>query len=214
MLVFFDSDTQNDFILSTGKFPVPNAENIRINLARLTQYARKRKIKIISSMDRHFGSAKFHDLEMTELSTWGGPFPMHCMDGTPGQKKVKETSPRKAAIIENKPYSAAKLNSFSKKPEIVIEKQRFSAFSNPNTSKLLKLLKVKKVVLYGISTDYAVRSAALEMRKMGIDVYLVIDASKSFNVKPADSEISIRQMQASGVHIKSTDDLIRNLPLA
>ncbi len=213
MLIFFDSDTQNDFILTTGKLPVNGAESIRKNLEKLTAFARKRKILIISSVDRHFGTPKYKQLEMSELEIWGGPFPMHCLDGTPGQKKIRETAPRKAVFLQNRKYSAAQLKRISKKQEIVIEKQRFNVFSNPNAVKLLKILKVKKVILYGISTDYSVRSAALEMRKMGIGVYLVTDAVKAINVKPADGEISIRQMHSAGVQTVTTQKVLSSLPI-
>ncbi len=213
MLVFFDSDTQNDYILSHGKFPVPNAENIRQNLKKLTSFARKRRLKIISSMARHFGTEKYKSAEMSELSIWGGPFPLHCMDGTPGQKKIRETAPRMPAVIESRKYSDAQLKRALKKREIILQKQKHNVFSNPNAAKILRLLNVKRAVLYGISTDYAVRSAALEMRRMGIEVYLVSDASKSFNVKPTDGELSIRQMQAAGVHVVTTEKVLRELPL-
>ncbi|MFH1750229.1 MAG: hypothetical protein ABH863_00970, partial [Candidatus Micrarchaeota archaeon] len=92
MLVFFDSDTQNDFMLPAGKMYVHGAEHIYKNLHSLTAFARRRKIKIISCMDRHFGTPKYRDLEFSELEVWGGPFPMHCMDSTPGQKKIKEAA--------------------------------------------------------------------------------------------------------------------------
>lgn len=214
MLIFFDSDTQNDFILPTGKMAVHGGENIKRNLQMLTAFARKRKLKIISATDRHFGTPKYRDLEMTELEAWGGPFPMHCMDGTPGQKKIKETAPRRAVTIENKKYSLLSLKRAAKSSEIMIEKQKFSPFSNPNLERLLKLMKVKKVVIYGVTTDYSIRSAALEMRRLGMDIYLVTDASRSFNVKPNDGEISIRQMQAAGVHMVTTEKVLRELPLA
>ncbi|HLC48749.1 MAG TPA: isochorismatase family protein [Candidatus Norongarragalinales archaeon] len=214
MLIFFDSDTQNDFILAAGKMSVHGAENIRKNLQSLTAFGRKRRLKIISSVDRHFGTAKYRGMEMTELEVWGGPFPMHCMDGTPGQKKIKETASRRPCVIENRPYSAAALKKACKSSEIIIEKQKFSPFSNPNLPRILRMLKVKKAVLYGVTTDYSMRSAALEMRRLGIDVYLVTDASRSYNVKPNDGEISVRQMHAAGVHMVSTEKVLRELPLA
>lgn len=213
MLIFFDSDTQNDFISATGRFPIPNGENIRKNLSRLTAFARKNKIKIISSVDRHFGTEKFKNLEFSELSIWGGPFPMHCMDGTSGQKKIKETAPKKAVYVENKKLSQTALKKISNSPEIIFEKQKFSAFSNENLPKVLKMLKVHRAIIYGVQTDYSIRTAVLDMRKMGIEVFLVTDASRGINVKPSDAELSIRQMQAAGVRAVGTDYITKQLPL-
>ncbi|MBI5224760.1 cysteine hydrolase [Candidatus Micrarchaeota archaeon] len=215
MLIFFDSDTQNDFILTTGKFPVTNAENLKKNLESLTKFARKNKIEIISSVDRHFGTAKYKEAENSELEIWGGPFPLHCMDGTLGQKKIKETIPKTsaAAFVENKNYPLAALKKIVAKKEIVVEKQKFNVFSNPNTEKIIKMLHVKKAIIYGIALDYSIRNTALELRRRGIDVYLITDASKAFNVKPMDSELALRQMHAAGVHMKTTEDVLKRLPL-
>ncbi|MFH1750842.1 MAG: hypothetical protein ABH863_04135, partial [Candidatus Micrarchaeota archaeon] len=62
--------------------------------------------------------------------------------------------------------------------------------------------------------DYSMRTAALEMRGMGIDVYLITDASRSYNVKPNDGEISIRQMRAAGVHMVTAEKVLRTLPIS
>jgi nicotinamidase/pyrazinamidase len=212
LLIFFVSDAQNDFILPNGSYHLNGVESIKKNLEKLTSFARKRKIKIIFSADKHFGTADYKEYEMSELEIWGGPFPMHCMNGTSGAKILKEIAPKKPACIENKAYSQAALKKFAKNQEIVIEKQRFSVFSNPNTAKLLKMLKVSKVILYGLQTDYSMRSAALEMRRMGIDIYVVTDSSRGINVKPADSEISIRQMHAAGARMIITEKVLNELP--
>ena len=135
------------------------------------------------------------------------------MDGTLGQKKIKETFPKIATYVENKAYPLAALKKIAAKKEIVIEKQKFNVFSNPNTEKIIKMLKVKKAIIYGIALDYSIRNTALELRKRGIDVYLITDASKAFNVKPMDSELALRQMHAAGVHMKTTEDVLRRLPL-
>lgn len=88
--IFFDVDTQNDFMDRDGALYVPGAEEIRWNLANLTFYAGEKNILVLGSMDNHFGTKEYKHRE-SELQRWGGPFPDHCIDGTWGQWKIGET---------------------------------------------------------------------------------------------------------------------------
>ncbi len=90
MRIFYDTDTQEDFMSETGALYVPGAEEIRPALKKLTQYAIENNIPIIGSVDRHFGTDVWKDSE-GELQRWGGPFPDHCMDNTSGFEKIPET---------------------------------------------------------------------------------------------------------------------------
>ncbi len=92
--IFFDVDTQNDFMNSGGRLYVPDAESIKPNLEQLTKFACENGIPIFGSVDKHFGTPEYKDRE-GELSKWGGPFPDHCMDGTEGQKKIIQTLERR-----------------------------------------------------------------------------------------------------------------------
>ncbi|MEK6827242.1 MAG: cysteine hydrolase family protein, partial [Nanoarchaeota archaeon] len=148
MRIFYDVDTQNDFMNKTGALYVPNAELIKPNLKLLTDFARKNKILIIGSVDRHFGTEEYKERE-GELAKWGGPFPDHCMNGTFGQEKILETNQ------EN--YQ-----------NLFFEKQSYDVFTNPTISAFLKESKIKESIVYGVATDYCVKAAVLGMQQKGI----------------------------------------------
>src|SRR3989344_4924987 len=88
--IFWDVDTQNDFMHKDGALYVPDAELIIPNLAALTEIARKNNIPVLGSVDRHFGTEEYKARE-GELARWGGSFPDHCMNNSKGQLKIDET---------------------------------------------------------------------------------------------------------------------------
>lgn len=90
MKIFYDVDTQKDFMNKGGALYVPDAELIKPNLRKLTNYARENFIPGIGEVDRHFGTPEYKKRE-GELQRWGGPFPDHCMNNTEGQMKINET---------------------------------------------------------------------------------------------------------------------------
>ncbi len=82
MRVFWDVDTQVDFMSPDGKLYVPGAETLAPNLGRLTDYAHANRITIIASADDHVMA----HAEISETPDFQDTFPPHCMRGTPGQR--------------------------------------------------------------------------------------------------------------------------------
>src|ERR1700716_3215864 len=78
--VFFDVDTQIDFLYPAGGLYVPGAERIIPNIAKLNHYAGSNEIPLVSSMDAH-----------SENDTEFLHYPPHCIAGTLGQRKPTET---------------------------------------------------------------------------------------------------------------------------
>src|SRR2546426_6592437 len=86
-VIFWDVDTQYDFMHADGKLYVPEAERIIMNLQRLTNYAHGHGIRIVASADDHVMGHP----EISDSPDWQSTFPAHCMRGTAGQKKIPET---------------------------------------------------------------------------------------------------------------------------
>ena len=78
--VFFDIDTQIDFLYPAGALYVPGAERVVPNIARLNHWAVSRGIKLVSTVDAHRE-------DDPEFRAW----PPHCVVGTPGQLKPAAT---------------------------------------------------------------------------------------------------------------------------
>ncbi|MBN2051887.1 isochorismatase family protein [Candidatus Woesearchaeota archaeon] len=103
MNIFYDVDTQHDFMDKDGALYVPGAEDIKPNLKKLTDYASasSHPIRIIGSMDVHHGTSEYKSME-GELNRYGGPFPDHCMIGTRGQEKIDETTPYSSSYYKKR----------------------------------------------------------------------------------------------------------------
>ena len=201
MVVFFDVDTQNDFMwkvfyddknnLIRGALYINNAELIIYNLEQLTTYAQKNSIRILGSVDRHFKSD-------AELTANGGHFPFHCMDGTYGQRKIRHTSPKDILFIENMQYAPGELEKIlNSHRNTYFEKQTTDVFDNPNTENALKILKPEIAVVYGVATDYCVKNAAVGLRKHGLEVYIVEDAVKAVSEEAGVSALA--EMESIGI---------------
>jgi len=161
--MFWDVDTQADFMLPEGKLYVPGAEQIIPTLAKLTTWAAQHQVLVIASADAHQPGDEEFSL-----------YPPHCLTGTPGQKKIPETSLTPQFTIPNR--HGAVLPDAERYPQIVLEKQEFDVFSNPNTDSLLAQLGKPEIVLYGVVTEICVSAAARGLFDRGYRVTVVEDA--------------------------------------
>ena len=74
-----------------------------------------------------------------------------------------------------------------------------------NMDNLLKKAKIKKLVIYGLATDYCVRATALDAVTLGYKVILIKNLCKG--VAPNTSQKAIEEMKSKGVRILDAADL-------
>jgi nicotinate phosphoribosyltransferase len=181
-IVFVDIDTQYDFLDKKGALYVKNSESILKNLKLLTNFAKKHRILILSSQDTH----RKEDPEFEQFSP-------HCIKGTWGHKKIKETLIDKYKIISfKKSYSSEELRKIVEKfNQIILEKSILNVFSNPNTLKLLEIIFPEEVYVYGVVTEYCIKEAVNGFLKWGFSVVVIEDAIKEISSKEKDKLFSI-----------------------
>lgn len=204
-VIFWDVDTQHDFMDADGAMYVPNAELIKPKLQHLTQYAHEHGIPIVASSDDHA-------LEHPEISSapdFHETFPPHCMRGTMGAEKIPQTALRAPLVIEPEPIPHEKLvrRLEPHDGDILIRKHRFDVFSNPNTSALIEAWDPTEIVLYGVALDFCVRFAIDGLIDLGIPtIHLVLDATKP--IVEADVAGLVAGWEKQDVRIVTTDDVV------
>src|SRR5690349_21396952 len=82
-VVFWEVDTQADFMLPGGKLYVPGAEKRIAQMKRLVAAVRAGKVFLVSSADQHAQD----DPEFQR-------FPAHCVRGTSAQRFCRNSQPR------------------------------------------------------------------------------------------------------------------------
>jgi nicotinamidase/pyrazinamidase len=164
MTVFFDVDTQLDFLYPAGALYVPGAESIVPQIAALNRYAAEHGIPVISTLDAH-----------TENDPEFRHWPPHCVAGTAGQQKPAATLLEPRMAIRS---TRQNLVDFDLKDarQILLEKQSVDCFTNANLPALLDQLDAKSCMVYGVVTEICVRNAALGLLASGCKVTLVTDA--------------------------------------
>jgi len=161
--VFFDVDTQIDFVFPAGALYVAGAETIVDRVAGLNRYAAAHDIPVISTMDAH--SENDPEFEI---------YPHHCVAGTVGQQKSAATLLENRVVVPNAPCDRVAA-------QILLEKQTLDCFSNVNLPGLLQRFGAEQYVVYGVVTEICVKFAAFGLLKTGARVQLVSDGVRALD---------------------------------
>jgi nicotinamidase/pyrazinamidase len=205
-LIFWDVDTQYDFMRSDGKLYVPQAEEIIPRLARLTRAAHEAGVRIVASADDHEPGHR----ELSDAPDFQETFPPHCMRGTPGQRKIPETALRDPLVIEPEPLPAAEVVARvgRHRGDVLLHKHWFDVFTNPNVMPVLEAFDPERIVLYGVALDVCNKYAidGLLRHRPHTHLYAVTDA-----MKPIDATNATRLLhdwRERGVELISTEEAI------
>lgn len=204
-LLFVDVDTQHDFCAADGALFVPSAPQMLPNIRALVGAA-------VAGGHLLVGSVDTHDFTAWEFEANGGPFPPHCLKGTPGWLKMQGTLPKRSVFVpDGSPACTPEIPQDAQ--AVLFEKQVYSLFANPRAEPLLDALLQRRgltradvrAVVFGVATDYCVKEAALGLRMRGFDVALVTDAIAP--VAPDSGEAALQAMLTAGCQPITTRSL-------
>ena len=196
--IFWEVDTQADFMLPGGKLYVPGAERLLPNIRRLTDAARQGHVFLVSH-------GCYHTKDDPEFET----FPPHCVKGTAGAGFVPEALTEKVVTVPNQ-LTAAVPQDLSQYQQILLEKQTLDIFASLHADDLVERLGPKaEFVVFGVVTEFCVRFAAKGLLDRGRRVSVVQDAIETLN--PQDGQRTISELQASGAQFITTDQALELL---
>jgi nicotinamidase/pyrazinamidase len=190
--VFFDIDSQLDFLYPAGALYVPSAERIVPAIALLNRYAAQHGIRVVSTTDAHAEND-------SEFATW----PPHCIAGTTGQHKAEATLLERRLVIPNRECELA----LEDAPQIVVEKQTVDVFAAPNLQLVVERLKADRYVVYGVVTEICVLFAVRGLLKTGKPVTVVTDAVAT--LKAEDGARALESIRAAGGTLARVSELAR-----
>jgi nicotinamidase/pyrazinamidase len=201
-IIFWDVDTQTDFMLPGGKLYVPGAEKLIPNLDRLTDQARKDRVFLVSD-------ACVHSPDDPEFQR----FPPHCVRGTTGAEIIPETIARRFLILPNR-REATVPDDLSPYQQVILEKQTLDVFDNPHAEPVIERLKQftdanAEFFVFGVVTEYCVRCVAKGLLERGRRVALVEDAIET--LKAEDGESALAEMKSLGARRITTRQAIDSL---
>lgn len=196
-MIFFDIDTQNDFMRADGALYVPKAEEIQSNIAALLRVAGEGRITTISTRCAHQpGDPEF------------AVFPPHCLEGTEGAERVFRglpALPRYEISVDAEAAPGARLAAGS---HYVVSKRVFDLFSNRWLDGLRSEggFRGESCVVFGVATDYCVRACVLGLAAAGARVRVVEDAIRGVTAETSDQTLA--EWEALGVRMTTTSEVI------
>jgi nicotinamidase/pyrazinamidase len=189
-VVFFDVDSQLDFLYPAGALYVPGAERIVPAIARLNRYAAEHGIPVVSTTDAH-------SEDDPEFRVW----PHHCVVGTWGQRKAQTTLLDRRVVVPNAAGEVATGGA----QQIIVEKQTVDVFAAQNLGRVVEQLGGDGYVVYGVVTEICVLYAVRGLLKTGKPVTIVTDAIET--LKAEDSERALKECRLGGATLARASEI-------
>lgn len=172
-------DVQNDFCPG-GSLAVADGTAVVPPLNRLMKEFLDRGDPVFKTRDWHAATAK-------HFAAYGGAWPVHCVQNTPGAEFHPDLldDPRITIISKGIDESA----------------DGYSGFDGTNLTQILREQGVEEVWVGGLATDYCVKHTVLDALRAGFDVKALADAMLPVDKKPGDGEQAIEEMRKAGAEI-------------
>jgi nicotinamidase/pyrazinamidase len=182
-------DIQNDFCPG-GALGVPEGDKVVDVVNRIMPLFPL----VVSTQD-------WHPANHISFKDRGGPWPPHCVQGTPG--------------AELHPRLRRDLISYHFRKASTPDKDEYSEFAGTDDrgrklDELLKSLNVRRIFVAGLATDYCVLATVLDGLNYGFETFVVTDACRAVNVLPGDDQRAFDQMEEAGARLITSEQLLRS----
>jgi nicotinamidase-related amidase len=155
--------------------------------------------KLISRFPLVISTQDWHPANHVSFIEQGGPWPPHCVQGSPGAELHADLDTAKIMHYFRKASSPDKddYSEFAGKDE-----------QGRSLNEVLQSRGVRRLYVVGLATDYCVLETVMDGLKYGYDVYAVADAMRAVNVAPDDGTKALQKMEDSGAHLVTSDQVL------
>jgi nicotinamidase/pyrazinamidase len=170
-------DVQVDFV--TGSLAVPGAAAVLPAVNHCIERFAAHALPVVATRDWHPpGHVSFRPR---------GPWPPHCVAGTPGAAFAPGlTLPEGAHVVDK---------------AVTPDRDAYSGFEGTRLQALLGRLGARRLFVCGLATDYCVLATVRDALRHGYAVLVLSDAIRAVDVRPGDGEAALREMGGLGAQL-------------
>jgi nicotinamidase/pyrazinamidase len=167
-------DFQNDFTPG-GALAVPGGDAIA---ARVDELARS------GGYDLVVATRDWHPPDHGSFAAQGGPWPVHCVQGTPGAELHPALDRALVDVVIDKGQDP--------------DADGYSGFEATGLSELLRERGIDELTITGLATDYCVLNTALDALREGFAVTVEEAAVRAVELQPGDGQRALAQVRSAG----------------
>jgi nicotinamidase/pyrazinamidase len=179
------ADLQNDFLPGGALGVLGGDEVVPIVNEYLRRFSRQ-GLPVYVTRD-------WHPAGHCSFRSEGGPWPTHCIAGTPGAAFAPDLILPAETTVISKATDAAR--------------EAYSAFAGTDLDERLRRAGTRRVFVGGLATDYCVLNTVKDALALGYRAVVLLDAVRAVNVRPADGAAALAQMRALGAVTASLDSI-------
>jgi nicotinamidase-related amidase len=194
--VVVDMNTQRDFLSGEGILPIRNRQEILEKIQKLMEWTKVHRLPMISPTDVHRRLGN----EPIASSLF------NCIEGTAGQQKIPITLMPKRFVLEHDDSPSLPINLLENYMQVIVNKKTNDVFTNPKADRLFTRLQAKRFLIFGVGTERAIKTLGLGLLSRGKSPIVAMDACGTWDDEA--SELSLRQLEAKGAILLSTDQII------
>lgn len=176
-------DVQRDF-LPGGSLAVAEGDAVVPVLNRVIDAFVQRGLPVFATRD-------WHPTDHCSFRAQGGPWPPHCVVGTPGAEFAPALRlPESTEVISKGARAGA---------------EGYSGFEETELARRLRERGCRRLFIGGLATDYCVRATALEALREGFEVVILEDAVRAVDERTGSEALAeLAARGAQRVHVEAT----------
>jgi nicotinamidase/pyrazinamidase len=182
-------DVQHDFC-EGGVLAARNTSSLIAPLNRFIELCRTKNIPCFFTRD-------WHPANHQSFKSHGGPWPVHCVQGSWGAAFPSNLLIPEGSIVIDK--------------ETLPEQISYSDFQATGLEQKLRTLEIEEIAVCGIATEYCVKAGTLDGLKLGFRVVVLTDLIRPIEVKVGDAAAALKGMNDAGAVLMNSDAWVRNL---